>query len=292
MELNQLDYNLIYKSKIDATSIFKSHDYNFEFCHYIIFLINTHKDIPKKYLDEISNDERYHKWPSMQSLCYDILFELVKKSVDIENEKYENLLLGLQNSDSITMNFIRTLINLDLNIPESFYYMFDDDAAQSFFTLESMVDLVYTKPVPDIILKSIIQKEYYIKKAVEYILENDATKIYFKHIDFFISSFVDKFKKILEESKDKFLEMYESQYYLNYLKDILFIFRVNRDVINPPKILIEFLKSKEFYRQIKSYYKQNLEKMGEYPEIKEYIDEILNSKIKESFSFKQFFISN
>lgn len=294
MDLTDVDHTLIIKNKIDPLKIFSSNDYTYELCNHVIFLIKNGIDIDPKLLSDITDVKRYpsfNSWPSLDSVCIDILEQLLDKGIDIKDEKYSELRAGLHANESAALNFTIGMIRRNLDFPMYFDYVFDKPK-EADWIFENMIKSNYSKDIPDFIFENIFKNSWYIMDSITRILDNTEADAdaFLKYIDIFTEKLISlHFIPIIDKTNTlKKLESFgytdEFEKYIDRLKKLLRTFNKS----NAPDILLKFLKSTKFKKHIKQYfdfnpvndrYDINLIKRG----LSEFTD------IHESIDFKYFF---
>jgi hypothetical protein len=174
MDLTDVDHKLIIKHKIDPLKIFSSKDYTHELMNHIIFLIKNGIDIdPKLLLDITDEKKRYpsiNSWPSLDSVCSDILEQLLDKGIDIEDEKYSELRAGLHANESAARNFTYRMIYKNLDFHMYFDYLFDEPK-EAQWLFNRMINSNYSKDIPDFVFETIFKNGYHIIQSIREILE-------------------------------------------------------------------------------------------------------------------------
>jgi hypothetical protein len=303
IELNHLDYAIIHKSKIDPLRLFSSTNYTIELQGYIIYLLDSGKNVPQELFSEITREDRYKRnFPQIESICVDILNTLLKNGLDIEEEKYNDVLLGVQSNDSMSENFIYRVVRDDYPFPLSFSYIYEDYPRESYYIFRGMVERDYTHEIPDFIIEAIRIEQHYIEMAIKDIIEYKDTRRFFsEYIDTFTSFLVNIYNHIIDRTKDlknilTDSDIYEKEQkiffgYIEDLKRILQIFSYN-NVIDDVQIFLDFLKTKKFQDHINIYLKFRQKTENINPEInylKKLLDNFIHFQVKESLSFKSFF---
>jgi hypothetical protein len=303
IELNHLDYAIIHKSKIDPLRLFSSTNYTIELQGYIIYLLDSGKDVPQELFSEITREDRYKRnFPQIESICVDILNTLLKNGLDIEEEKYNDVLLGVQSNDSMSENFIYRIVRDGYPFPLSFSYIYEDYPRESYYIFRDMVERDYTHEIPDFIIEAIRIEQHYVEMAIKDIIEYKDTRRFFsEYIDTFTSFLVNIYNHIIDRTKDlknilTDSDIYEKEQkiffgYIEDLKRILEIFSYN-NVIDDVQIFLDFLKTKKFQDHINIYLKFRQKTENINPEInylKKLLDNFIHFPVKESLSFKSFF---
>jgi hypothetical protein len=295
MDLNNLDYRIIYKNKIDPLRIFNSNQYNFELSGYIQFLIKKGIEVDPELFKNITDVKRYpsfNSWPQLESVCRDILDIVIDKGIDIEDEKYSELRAGLKTNDSLSQGFVFSIIRKNLDFPMTFQYLYDDSPREAAWLFYIMVESDYSKNIPDFIFEEIFKSDYDIIQSIRKILEekDEKGKRFLKYIDIFTEKLInlhfipliDKTKNLKKLASFDYLQKLES--YTDNLKIILRTFNKT----NIPDILLKFLKSTKFKKHIKQYFDFN-PKSNRY-DINLIKKELSNfTDIHESIDFKTFF---
>lgn len=296
MELTDVDNTLIIKNKIDPLKIFSSNDYTHELSNYIQFLIKNGIEVDPELFKNITDVKRYpsfNSWPRLESVCADIFEQVIKKGIDIEDEKYSEILLGLQSNDSMSENFVYRMIYKNLDYPMSFEYVFDEPQ-EAYYLFEKMVRSGYSKHIPDFIFENISKDMHYIVLCIRTILQNDGVMhdYFLKYIDLFTEKLInlhfipliDKTKNLKKLPSFDYLEKLET-----YIDELLFVLK-ELDNKNIPNILLKFLKSTKFKNHIKQYFDFN-PKDNRYniSTLKKILSKFTDKKINESYSFKEYF---
>ena len=309
MEITDVDHKLIIKHKIDPLEIFSSRDYTHELMNHIIFLIKNGIDIdPKLLLDITDEKKRYpsiNSWPRLDSVCSDILIELVNKGIDIEDEKYSELRAGLHDNESASKNFIYQMIFKNLDFPMYFDYLFDEPI-DAHYLFNRMVKSNYSKDIPDFVFDNIFKDSCYIMASIQEILDYSSASIYertgntetknsdafLKYIDIFTEKLISlHFIPIIDKTNTlKRLESFsytdEFEWYIDRLDKLLITFNKS----NAPDILLKFLKSTKFKKHIKQIFNFNPADYRYYIKlIKRALSEFIDTKVNESYSFKEYF---
>ena len=304
IELNHLDYAIIVKNKIDPFRIFgASMDYTIEFQGYIIYLINSGKEVSQELFSEITREDRYKEgqFPSIESICVDILNTLIKNGHNIEDEKYNDVLLGVQGNDSMSENFVYSVVRENIPFPLSFAYLYEDYPKEAYYIFLAMIEYDYDNDIPDFILNSVSKDDWYLVRSIRDILEHmDNRKSYFKYIDFFMQVSYKNFNKIINQTKDlknilKYPDTYvnESKIFFNYIEDLKRLLQlfINYRVIDKVDVFLDFLNTKKFQDHINIYLNFSKWKhKGDASDVKELKDLLSTSirfPVKESF--KAFF---
>jgi len=303
IELNHLDYAIIHKSKIDPIRLF-GNSYTIELQGYIIYLINSGKEVPQELFSEITREERYDgNFPQVESICVDILNTLLKKGFDIEDEKYNDVLLGVQSNDSMSENFIYGVVRENFPFPLSFAYIYEDYPKESYFIFRDMVERDYTHEIPDFIIEAICNERYYTIATLAYIIENfeeDDGNPFYKYIDNFTTELYKEFNNIIDQTKDlkNILKNSNKEYeeetklFYSYGEDLQILLNliIKYGSADEVPILMDFFKSKKFQDHINIYLKFAKKFYnGEDTRLKKLLDKVMGVSIKESLSFKSFF---
>lgn len=300
IELNHLDYAIIDKNKIDPFRIFgASMDYTIELQGYIIYLINSGKEVSQELFSEITREDRYKEggFPSIESICVDILNSLLKNGHNIEDEKYNDVLLGVQGNDSMSENFVYSIVRKNIPFPLSFAYLYEDYPKDAYYIFLAMIEYDYTNDIPDFIIESICMKGHYIMISVRDILHHmDTRKSYFKYIDTFTQVLYNDFNAIIDRTKDlnsilkdPIAYSNESKIFFEYIEDLIRFLRlfINYRVIDKVDVFLDFLKTKKFQDHINIYLDFNKQNTSEVKELKDLLSTAIRFPVKESF--KAFF---
>jgi hypothetical protein len=299
MDLTDVDHTLIIKNKIDPLKIFSSKDYTHELMNHIIFLIKNGIDIdPKLLLDITDEKKRYpsiNSWPRLDSICMDILEQLLDKGIDIGDEKYSELRAGLHANESAAQNFTIRMIEKNLDFPMYFDYVFDKPR-EAQWIFEIMIKSNYSKDIPDFIFENIFKNSWYIMDSISRILDNTEADAdaFLKYIDIFTEKLISlHFIPIIDKTNTlKKLESFsytdEFEWYIGRLKKLLRTFNKS----NAPDILLKFLKSTKFKKHIKQIFNFNpADYRYDIKLIKRELSEFIDTKVNESYSFKEYFKS-
>lgn len=305
MDLNSTDYYLIYKNKIDPLSIFNN-QYLIELSQYIVFLIDKGIEVPPKLFKFLSDHENYNidgkNWPQIESLCYDVLWALGVKGYDITERKYNDVLLGMTSNDSISTNFVQRLAMSDMEIPDTFQYLFEDDTNECSYLFRRMVENNYSKEIPDYIIEGICMKTYSIFSGIRAICSNfeklKDQKKYLDVLDTFLEIFVSDYDKVINSAGNlgTAVKNIDSTVlrlvtdYATYLEDILSVFK-DYDFIDHIDILLNFIRSKKFITFIKSYtsiWNQNIRFISL---LEDFLNISLTKKSKDTKKLKESFKS-
>lgn len=297
MELTDVDHTLIIKHKIDPLTIFSSTNYTFEFVKYIKFLIKNRIEIDPKLLLDITDVKRYpsiNSWPKLDSVCMDILEELLDNGIDIKDEKYSELRAGLHANESAAQVFTYRMIGKNLDFPMYFDYVFDKPR-ESQWLFNKMVESGYSKDIPDFVFENIFKNSWYIMDSITEILNNTKTKnsdAFLKYIDIFTEKCISlHFIPIIDKTNT--FKRLESFYYTdefeNYTDNLMKLLRTfNKS--NAPDILLKFLKSTKFKKHIKQYFDFNPDNdRYNIRIIKRALSGFTDIKVNESYSFKEYF---
>jgi len=303
IELNHLDYAIIHKSKIDPLRLFSSTNYTIELQGYIIYLINSGKEVPQELFSEITREDRYKEggFPSIESICLDILNTLLKNGLNIEDEKYNDVLLGVQSNDSMSENFVYSIARENIPFPLSFSYLYEDYPKEAYYIFLAMIEYDYTHNIPNFIIKSISKDDYYLVRTIRDILEHmDTRKSYFKYIDFFMQVSYKNFNNIINQTKDlknilKYPDTYvnESKIFFDYIEDLKRLLQlfINYRVIDKVDVFLDFLNTKKFQDHINLYLNFSKWKhkgdASDVKELKDLLSTAIRFPVKESF--KAFF---
>jgi hypothetical protein len=295
MELTDVDHKLIIKHKIDPLEIFSSKDYTHELMNHIIFLIKNGIDIDPKLLLDITDVKRYpsiNSWPSLDSVCMDILEKLLDKDIDIKDEKYSELRAGLHANESAARNFTYRMIHKNIDFPMYFDYVFDEPR-EAQWIFNKMVESGYSKDIPDFVFDNIFKNSWYIMDSITKILDNTEahSDAFLKYIDIFTEKCISLYLiPIIDKTNTlKKIESFDADEldkYIDLLKKVLRTF----DKSNIPDILLKFLKSTKFKKHIKQYFDLYAE-IDRYNVsiIKRALSEFIDTKVNESYSFKEYF---
>ena len=302
IELNHIDYAIIYKNKIDPFRIFGKKNYTIELQGYIIYLINSDKEVPQELFSEVTREDRYEEggFPQIESICEDILMVLVKKGIDIEDEKYNDVLLGVQGNDSMSENFTYRVMMNNLPFPLSFAYLYDNEPKDSYYLFKSMIEYGYLQDIPDFIIKALCMKSYYIMLIIRDILDHkEDRRSFFKYIDIFLMVLYKDFNYIIDRTKDLANILYdpdsyetEHRIFSEYVQDLTRLIRLfmYHNVLDKVDVFLDFLNTKKFQDHINIYLNfKHEEKTWESKELKSLLRTVINFPVKESFSFKAFF---
>lgn len=295
MDLTDVDHTLIIKHKIDPLKIFSSNDYTHELSNYIQFLIKKGIDIDPKLLSDITDVKRYpsiNSWPRLDSVCMDILEQLLDKGIDIGDEKYSDLRGGLHDNESAAQNFTFTMIERNLDFPMYFDYVFDK-SREATWLFERMIKSNYSKDIPDFIFENIFKNSWYIMDSITRILDNTEADAdtFLKYIDIFTEKLISlHLIPIIDKTNTlKRLESFDADKLENYTDNLMKLLRTF-DKSNAPDILLKFLKSTKFKKHIKQYFNFNPD-YDRYNNkfIKRMLSEFIDIEINESYSFKEYF---
>jgi hypothetical protein len=309
MHLNNLDFSLFYKNKIDPFYFFKSIDGTNDrivlnvinnIRTYIIYLIRNGINIPPEYFSKIADSKLYRKTVIKSPICLTIINTLLDEGFDIEDEKYKDLLNGLEDHND-KLRFFSKVITNDIDFPlsllESQYYTPD------FYDLFiDMIDYNYSRPIPDIIIDNIKSNRSKCFSAISVIATKNR-KSFFKYVKVFSETLVRIYKHIIFVTKDTLKEILGTNdnnlsVFLNYkneLMSIVKIFKQNNYLLEDKKAsgtFLNFINSKDFRDNINIYieFMKDKETTHEYKEFINNLEYLSNISVEESF--KSFFYKN